>query len=230
MPGAVKRKYAGPARAIKTSKKKRYLPPMRTQLPAQLRAPYVKAVLTYSDLGRALAGSPAGAPTSYVYNLSSPYDPDVSGVGGQATGFDQYMALYEFYLVTKVTLKFHCLNTDTSASGLIGVNLSPVSGTATDPNVYMRNMVMASSVVDRRGYDHNYQKGQFSLDIGEISKKNIWNDSDFTGTVSTNPANSWYAIIWACNSDLSGTGPSTQWQVVIEYECVFRDAATTSNS
>lgn len=221
--------YTARARSVKRA---RYtLPAMKTKLPMQIRATKTKAMLVYSDLGRQLTGSPAGATTSYVYSLNGPYDPDVTGVGGQPTGFDQYMNLYEFAIVTKARVKVTCLNLDTtSVIGLVGCNIASTSGTSSDPNVYMRNMNMWNTVLEKRGSYRNSASYEFSVDISQLSTKNVLQESDYQTTVSSNPANQWYLIIWSCNSDVASTGPNTQWQVTIEYETHFKDAATTANS
>lgn len=229
MPPSRKRK-AG-AYSTRMVKKPRYtVPRFKTKLPTQIRATKTTAMLLYSDLGRSLTGSPAGACTSYVYSLNGPYDPDVTGSGGQPTGFDQYMSLYEFAIVTKARVVIKAFNIDTTASGLVGCNIASTSGTTADPNVYMRNMNMWSTVLDKRGNYHDFGQTEFSVDISQLSTKNVLQESDYQTTSSANPANQWYLIIWQCNSDVTNAGPTIQFQVVIEYETHFKDAATTSNS
>lgn len=45
-----------------------------------------------------------GISGSYIYTLNGLYDPDITGGGAQPTGFDEYMAMYNHYRVTKCSI------------------------------------------------------------------------------------------------------------------------------
>lgn len=61
--------------------------------------------------------STSGIPSKYTFNLSSIFDPDVTGVGHQPYGHDQWATLYKHYTVTsaKISVKWSNISTNNIA-------------------------------------------------------------------------------------------------------------------
>lgn len=74
--------------------------------------------LRYSDT---VTVTPSTVPSNYFFSANGMYDPDVTGVGHQPMGFDQYMALYDHYKVlkSKITVEFLPAATNTQSDNVI---------------------------------------------------------------------------------------------------------------
>lgn len=228
---AYKRKRSQSTKNVRVSKKARgpVAFPRSKRLPTLDRALYTKSIVVYSDFGRAVDPGLASI-ASYVYSLNGLYDPDITGVGGQPTGFDQYMALYAKYTVLKAKVTCQFMNTDTGYAQVAGCNVAGLSTTSNDPAVYLRNNNMGYKAVET--YQSGNATGSFSfeVDIAQLANCNIWTDDAFSGLVSANPANQWYLIIWNGASDGASNPSSCLWQVKIEYLAAFREPINAANS
>lgn len=226
-----KRQRSKSARRNVVSKKARgptSFPAFR-KLPALDRAIWTKSIVVYSDYSRSVDPGIAGC-ASYVYSLNGLYDPDISGVGGQPTGFDQYMALYGKYTVLKAKVIASCINYDSTTTQCCGVNIAGLPTTDTDPSVYLRNNNMGFQLLDQQGHNQSIAKFTFEVDISKLSSVNIWTDGEFSGTASTNPENQWYLIVWNAAVDTTVNPAKCYWTTRIEYLVAFRDGINAANS
>lgn len=184
----------------------------------------------YSQYGGSLGPSLAGVTSSLVYSLNGLYDPDVSGLGQQPTGFDQYMSLYEFYTVTRGTVEVEFLNADESFAALVGANIAPTDGTSPNANTYIRNSNIKYGLIEKYGTGSSRLKIKFDFDINKLSGQNVLNDDQYAGTVNANPANQWYLILWGTGQDISNNIGSQYFTLRISYWVEFRHPAVTANS
>jgi len=76
----------------------------------------MKTTLVYSQAITLTAGSVGLFGTEQVFRLNSLYDPDFTGTGHQPYGFDQLLALYNYYKVSAVDIKLTF--SDPSADGM----------------------------------------------------------------------------------------------------------------
>lgn len=203
--------------------------PSSKRLPITDRATYTKSIVVYSDVGRTVNPGLAACGT-YVYSLNGLYDPDITGVGGQPTGFDQYMALYGKYTVLKAKVTVSVINSDATNPQLVGCNISSASSTSTDPNVYVRNNNQWLQTLTQFGKGTDRSSFQFEIDIAKLTTNNIWVDDVMSGTVSTNPVNQWYLFIWCISADAAADAGNTVWTVKIEYLTAFREPITAISS
>lgn len=78
--------------------------------PSKFRA---KATIKYADYFSLNPGASSFA--SYVFSANGCFDPNISGVGHQPRGFDQWMAMYQRYTVIASKISIVCANTLTGA-------------------------------------------------------------------------------------------------------------------
>jgi hypothetical protein len=64
----------------------------------------------------------------YIYRANSVFDPDVTGVGGQPDGFDQWKALYGIYRVVACKVEVQAMGNGANTNGLCVVAFSDSSG------------------------------------------------------------------------------------------------------
>ncbi len=134
----------------------------------------------------------------YVFAGNSLYDPDVTGVGGQPTGFDQLSNFYNKYRVMSSSISVTFINT-ASVGTLVTIiptdTAGGVSG-ATDA---------ASSPYSKWGVVANANGANRLTLVNSISTSKIFGtdasqDDLFSATTSANPSNIWF---WVINMDSS---------------------------
>lgn len=194
---------------------------------AASRGRYVKAKLAYStainiDPGLSTCGV-------HVFAANGLHDPDITGIGYQPTGFDQYMALYNEYVVTKSYIKVCAVNTDPNSQQMVGIAVLDLPTTSSDPRVYLNSGTCKWGVVDV------YKSGStlsltHEVDIRSMSTQDIFNENSYAGTVSTNPPDTHHWHVFVAPTDFLSNTAAVACIVYIEYEVYFRDPALTSNS
>jgi len=79
---------------------------------------------------------PAQLTTAYaLFNANSIYDPDVSGLGHQPYGHDQYQALYNHYRVEKSRISITFISSVDSTLGACYVGIALKDDTTTETNI-----------------------------------------------------------------------------------------------
>lgn len=197
--------------------------PMTAKVSQQLRCE-----MTYSEYAVSLDPG-AGVTASYVFAANGLYDPNVTGAGHQPMGFDQIIALYNQYVVIGgiITVKFS--NYDGAYSQLIGITMKDSSATSADPRAYIEwgnttwDQVGQLSGTPTRTLKHKF-------DIAKFANQDIFNEQSFTGTSSSNPANTLHLVIWACTTDGVSNPNPVYATVEIAYDCIFRSPAGTGLS
>lgn len=151
---------------------------------------------------------------NWVMTGNNMYDPDLTGVGHQPTGFDQYSAFYNKYLVyaskIKVTYQnnlsgtmsnLYLIPSDTAAPTWFGdANYDP----ADQPDV--KSTIM-------QGYSINQGASNGVLKHFYTTKK-IWEDkfldqNDYGATTTSGPSKQWYWFIYNTVYQFNGGGISS---------------------
>lgn len=171
--------------------------------------------------------APTGIPTySYVFRLNSVFDPNLTGTGHQAYGFDQLSALYNRYRVYYCAYDIVSLPTTgaavettatatngSSAIGSVAALEHPWSKRAPISNVY--NACRLSAVID----------------LAQLNGKTAaqYADDDTTGSeVTTNPAEVLaLQVNWAA---LAGANVTADAVVTLVYDVEWSDPQNMSGS
>jgi hypothetical protein len=220
-----KRTY-GPQRSRSMQKKKAKT---FTRLPSianktmLARGQYTKVVLKYCEQFNLNPGI-GGTADNYVFSANGVYDPNITGGGHQPAGFDQYMALYEKFTVTKSTIKCVFSNTDQQNTGhaIIGIINRDLNLALTDPRVYIENGACKWEVLNIRGTGTGVKTITQAMNIADFATNKIMDDDTFSGSDAANPAENLYYYVFAAPADASTDLGSINCVVEISYEVYFR--------
>ena len=219
------------SRTKKATKKDKFSFPLRSALssasrPSPLTGPgsMLKAKLIYCETGVVLNPG-LGATAVYVFNLGNLFDPNVTGVGHQPTGFDQLMAIYEQYQVINCISKVTYDNINTAgSSGLVcGLTVTDVVTTNIDPRVYIENGSTVHKTISARG--DGMQIGMLSTSTNLATAHGLTaaqysGDDVYKGNASGGPAEGLFLHVWV--ADIGGGDPSgANILVELEMDCVF---------
>lgn len=198
----------------------------KRQLAAVPRVSFIPAqrsILTYAA-ELALAEGTAGLGNFWFYRLNSVYDPDASGTGSVAIGYNTWATLFLSYKVHRCTFRLQGTVTGLSAGTFGTVILAPVPNqmvlpsnkqtwkvipravvhTLTDTSVGGRNMV-------------DFSRTYSLADVANVTKSQYANDMDFSGAVGSNPARQIYMAV-TIDSTGSTSAPGLHANVQISYE------------
>lgn len=198
-------------------------PLVSTRLPRVSQTPQSRAVLLSYATTISLAESAAGSGATYFYRLNSVYDPDASGVGGVAIGYNTYAALYLNYKVRRVTVRLQ--GTGTMASGgAMRVTLAPVPFQAVVPANKHTWVLIPGSVSKMIAPNANGGPTIVNLvaaydnaAVARITPQQYSNDMDWSGAVGSNPARQNYLML-AIDTINSGTVGTLGYAIQITYE------------
>lgn len=186
---------------------------------------YWRGRLRYSDI---YAWTTAGGLDRQVYAGNGLYDPDITGIGHQPTGFDQLVAIWSRYRVYSSRIRVDVVN-------VAGV---PVQVSIT-PQAVSTNFTSTQDATQYPGTTWKVLGGTTtSQDVVTItnraSTKNIFHVSDikddvaFTGNNANNPQNLWYWHVMIDNPTADALDLYTY--VTIEYACEFLFPAVLQQS
>ena len=185
----------------------------------------LKTCMLYTEAFSLNPGA-GGIASVYVFNLNSLFDPNVTGVGHQPTGFDQLMAIYEQYTVYGVKYKVSINNVDATQAVIAGVTTNDSSTTQTDPRVYMENgQTEWKGVSNRNGAGEDIVYFSNYVDLAKVHglpMNQYLNEDVYAGTQTTNPTENSFLHVWAAAYDnLSDPGTQFLW-IELEMFCVLK--------
>lgn len=192
--------------------------------------PYEKwATLKYCE-GYVTINPGAGACTAYVFSANSPYDPNVTGVGHQPTGFDQYMGMYNKFVVYASKIKVTGFNLDTETADVIaGVAIFDDAATVVTTERYMEQALTDWRVIPA------------GAGASTVSFNTAWNATAFSGTIvgtndllhgssSASPSKQWYYHVFGGATNTTDDPGTIKYSVEIEYRIKFFDPRTVGLS
>lgn len=181
-----------------------------------------KVRMKYCENAISLNPTVSGA-ASYVFSANGLYDPNISGVGHQPSGFDEMMTMYDHYTVigAKITCTF--VNTDTTYTQQVAI----VARDSATPNSDIRESIEAGtcvhSVLSPDGNDRATQTLVYNLNPNKfLGRSKPLSDPDLKGNVAANPTEQVYFHIMADpgNSNDSSIVGAT---VLIEYTAILHE-------
>ncbi len=186
-----------------------------------------RATLRYADSFTLTVTS--GAVASYIFSANGLYDPNITGTGHQPAGFDQMMLSYDHYTVvhSRIYAYFHNVTASVAPTASICV-----ASNNTPTTVAQQLMEDGLNVTQRL----NYSATEGSLRAMEISTsvarfggvKQILDDSDYRGTVATNPPEQQYFHVQAWDTENGSCAVGVD--VTIEYTAWFTEPRKLTQS
>lgn len=182
-----------------------------------------KITMTFAQ-AHSITESAAASGVAYFYRLNSPYDPDASGVGAVATGYNTWAGLFLNYKVNRVTVRVQGLASGISAIGFLNVTIAPVPGQAVVPANKNTWKSIPGAVATPLALGSSGGKNVFSVtrtyDIAKylgVSRRQYDSDMDFSGAVGSNPSRQLYLMV-AADSVFSATVGTLAYQIQISME------------
>ena len=147
----------------------------------------------------ALNSGTLGAAANYVFDLSSIYDPDTTGVGHQPLGHDQIALFFERYQVVSVDYQFVFFNRSTSNPARIGIRASDSSATDTDPDVLIENGNSQWTLLSLASGGQAVHTYSGRIDVHEvhgITKSQYLANDDYGADFGSNPIDRAYVHVF----------------------------------
>lgn len=181
----------------------------------------IRATLRYADI----VSPTSAALGNYVFASNGCYDPDITGTGHQPLYFDQYMAVYDHYLVVRSALRVTAL---------------PITGTpyvlTVMPNDDNGSTSVYSSEMESPGAANRIVTDTKGPEMVQITYKPegaftdlIAANPNMRGTVSTNPTEQQCFIVRTGSVDLT-TAIAPKLMIEILYDVVFFELKTVTGS
>lgn len=198
-------------------------PTVRKNLPLVSQTPQSRRILMSYSTSITLAESAAGSGATYFYRLNSVYDPDASGVGAVAIGYNTYAALFLNYKVHRVTCRLQG-TTNPSTGGAARVTIAPVAYQAVVPANKQTWALIPGSV--SRLLAPNANGGPTIANIvasydnaavARVTKQQYAIDMDWSGQVGSNPARQNFLMV-AVDSVGSSSVTTLTYNIQITYE------------
>lgn len=190
-PAKKKSRYVGPRKSRKSKAKYRSGPSM-CRMPSLVVGDMTGTKLKYE--ARIELASVAGAGISHQFSGNSVFDPDLTGVGVQPLGYDQWSALYDRYRVngSAIKVRFIAIGIDAATNSWeVCLVPSPVTTTFSSMDAARASpysIGTAKNMEQQGGYLRNYMS---TAKIEGVSKTTVRVDDEFSSIVSSNPTEQW---------------------------------------
>lgn len=172
----------------------------------------------------------AGATGVYVMCANGMFDPDITGIGHQPRGFDQFATLYGHYTVlgAKITVRAHTRNANVYDQ-IFCVALKADSPTFSDMNDYLEGRNVKSKMLDAgpsamgKQIVMNFSAKRF------FGKKDILGDDLYRAAFSANPTERAYFHI-ACAPIQAVDAANIDLDIRIDYIAAFTEPILPNQS
>jgi len=172
--------------------------------------------------------SSLGVPVGYLFAANGLFDPDVSGTGHQPMGFDQMMLSYNHYCVFSCRIIASFKNTATN-SPTVAIRLDANNSVVVNVDQIIEyGALQMEQLQGRNAYGSIVTLTSF-VDIRKIQGlKNLQDDSDLRGGLSSNPTELtyWHLMLW----DSSGTSSTCNVDIVLEFDALFTEPRNLTTS
>ncbi len=167
----------------------------------------------------------SGVLNTHVFSLNGLYDPDYTGTGHQPMGFDQMMPFYNHYHVTKARVHVIFSMVESDRAGCIGLKVTPDT---TPPGSHEDLLEEGRNCWDTIAGAPSTTNGTKTLRcsvnvpaVNGLSRANFLADTDYQGTIISNPSEQTFIHLCAWSSQLVSF--SVRFDVIIDYEAVFTE-------
>lgn len=180
---------------------------------------------------------PSGATQTHNFSANGMFDPDVTGIGHQPKGFDNWTGVYRHYTVIASKIKVTPVSTDGTA-GLTGFYFGVGTTTGTiDYNGMSPTTIMESAnATSYKFINHfttsgadNYSAVKAFWSGRKVFGRNVLGASQFSGSSGANPDEQSFFTVWA--GSVNGNDPgNVNYLVEIEYIAVFAEKIPLAQS
>lgn len=191
----------------------------------------MRCTLPYVRTGQ-VTGS--GIPT-IVFRGNGLFDPDVTSVGQQPLGFDQWSAFFRRYRVLAYNVKVYAGNQDTSKandSAMVFISPANTSAVLLDPSQLMEQPLSQKRLLSANG---GMDRAMFELyvDVAKmrgVPRQALRQDDTLSALVTANPAQETFVHLGGFDVTSILDTINLDFMVEINYYCEFFDRETLVRS
>lgn len=163
-----------------------------------------------------------GTPIHHLFNATSIFDPDTSGIGHQPYGHDQYASIYNHYRVDKAIIT---ITPSKNSTSIVGVCLQADTTLQLDRDLCRERK--GATVMPLQGNTRSsklqlsyFRKGTFPLDTSD----------SYSALFGNNPAENVYFDVFNMGNEASENPIATPFQVTVTYFCTLWEPKTLLGS
>lgn len=237
-------KRKAPGDSALAIKRRRHMPPVAARSPWRLPIAFPQSFTARLRYVSIQTFNPSvGSYAHNVFSANGCYDPDVTGVGHQPLGFDQWMTFYDHYTVVKSSCHVSAQNTSSASGvypGVWGITLSDNSSGIAALGSLDHVLESRMAGTDRSapyGYAGGNSDGQTKpnqitryFDTQKFFRVNdVVGKADYRGSASTNPNEQAYWDVWFYSILVNDPGP-VSFVVTIDYIVKFTEPKPLAQS
>lgn len=163
-----------------------------------------------------------------VFNASSCYDPDTTGVGSQPLGFDQWMAFYDHFTVKSSKIRVIGVS-NSSNPVMVGVRLTDSTSSIADSITFVEQ-ANATFGVGGNLYNHGKELN-LKYDIHKFfGVRDLLDATEYKGSAGGNPSENAYFHVAVFNPQSTQSSTASGVYVYITYDVVFSERKALSAS
>ncbi len=183
----------------------------------------------------AITAPSGGQAAVHVFSLNGMYDPDITGVGHQPRGFDQWcgtensQGMYHHYLVkgAKVEITFCNYGNDPVRVGATFKDRQTIS---TNPADYVESADAEYVICGKEGSGQEIRKITLYWSGRKwFGKPNLDTERDLMGSPTSNPIEQAYLHVF-CGNMIGLSDTSVRFDIKISYACGFKSPTTPAMS
>jgi hypothetical protein len=143
-----------------------------------------------------------------VYSANGLFDVDVTGVGGQPMGFDQWMSMYASYRVisSKIRIRAGSVGTSAAAGSFLLVLLPQTTSTGLSDISDAESSAWSQAKIFELGSPAiNLSQTLSTAAVAGIAPSAVMSDFSLVGNTSANPADAHYWAIYLQSADAATT-------------------------
>jgi len=186
-----------------------------------------KAKLNYADIVDLSLSTATNV--VYSFNSNSLFKPDYANAGHQPRYFDQYAALYNRYIVTRVDIDVTFNNNDTTDP--VFVNLHGAIGAPTTSAGTTAELPFHSPTKRASGYQNPTLK--LSLDLVKmagVTRQTYISDDRFQALVTASPSELMTCGIYVTSASNGNISATCSAFVILTYHCEFFERPLVGSS
>lgn len=194
-----------------------------------------RATLRYSEKVSISSAAVTDAVGTHVFSANGCFDPNVTGIGSQPRGFDQLMALYDHYTVTKARIKVRFLNTSASTRPYVAIAVrdSTTAFPSLKDMMEYDGSIVSKYPVARNAADQGKDMCAYLetyVDIGKfLGRKSVLSDPECKGSASSNPSELVQFHVMVSSTD-AAAACAVNAIVTVEYDVILHEPKLPASS
>lgn len=160
---------------------------------------------------------------TYIFSANGVYDPNITGIGHQPSGFDQLMTMYDHFVVigAKITVTF--VNNDANDPVVVGIDVRDSINAESDSRVIIESGTAKYANLSAKNNGDNQVTMEYRVNPNRfLGRSKPLSDPNLKGGASGNPVEQCYFHVFSGNLDDQITlAQATTANIVIEYQTIL---------